>query len=108
VVVNVSSRWISPVRNRFPLNRSTAHISYDRQPRSNEKALDTVRKLTVRGYPTERGFDGLAVTMLEGVNDGTPFVVAPTPPSLASSDALNYERMILRVSGLYSGRFSSL
>jgi hypothetical protein len=107
-IVNVSDKWISPDRNEFERGALPVRVSNDRQPRCFQKALETIRNLSVRGYPTERGFDGLAVTMLQGINDGSPFAVAPIPPSLTSSDPLNYERMILRVSGLYSGRFASL
>lgn len=79
----------------------------DPQPQSWGKALGTMRKLAVRGYATERGFDAVGVTMLNGVNDGTPYLIPSVPPSLASNDPLAYESMIHRVSGLYDTRFQN-
>lgn len=49
----------------------------------------------------------MGVTMLHGVNDGTPYTIPPVPPSLPSNDPLSYQRMIHRVSGLYDTRFQN-
>ena len=45
--------------------------------------------------------------MLNGVNDGTTYVIPPVPPSLPASDPLGYEMMIHRISGLYDTRFQN-
>jgi len=107
VLVNTSDRFISSDRNKQHMASAGQVISRDTQPESLEKALGTARRLTVRGYATERGFDAVAVTMLHGGNDGTPFTIAPIPPGLPPNDPLNYERMIHRVSGLYDTRFQN-
>jgi hypothetical protein len=110
-LINVSPSFVSSDLNRRSLAAAPVTISNDPQPQSQLKALATVRRLPVRGYATQAGFDGLSVTMIDGVNDPTnykPFVIAPIPPSLAPNDPLNYERMILRAGGIYNTRFVAI
>lgn len=82
VLVNASPEFVSPDRNKHHLTNSNLVISHDTQPSSMDKALQTARKLRLRGHSTERGFDAAAVTMILGVNDGSPYAIAPIPPSL--------------------------
>jgi hypothetical protein len=105
VLINTSPMFLSSDRNKRAPSETGRVFSHDAQPTSYQKALETARRLTVRGFATEHGFDAIGVTMLSGVNDGTPYALAPSPPALVSSDPLNYERMIHRVSGLYDSRF---
>ena len=107
VLVNTSPQFVSSDRNKLHRSATNRVDSHDPQPQSWEKALGTARKLTVRGYATERGFDAVGVTMLNGINDGTPFIIPSAPPSLASNDPLAYESMIHRLSGLYDTRFQN-
>ncbi len=107
MLVNTANHFVSSDRNKRRRSGTNRVDSRDPQPMSSDKALATARRLTVRGYATERGFDAVGVTMLNGVNDGTPYLIAPTPPSLASNDPLTYENMIHRVSGLYDTRFQN-
>jgi hypothetical protein len=107
VLVNTTERFVSSDRNKRHRSRTNRVDSRDPQPQSWEKALGTARRLTVRGYATERGFDAVGVTMLNGANDGTPYIIPKAPPSLASNDPLCYENMIHRVSGLYDTRFQN-
>lgn len=106
-LVNVSPAFVSPDRNRHRLTTARTVTSADIQPESWRKALSAVRSLVVRGHATDRGYDAIGLTMLAATNDGSDVAVAPEPPSLASSDPLNYERMIRRVSGLYDTRFQN-
>jgi len=107
VLVNTSDRFVSSDQNKRHRSSTNRRDSRDPQPASCEKALGTARRLTVRGYATDRGFDAVGVTMLNGVNDGTPYEISPVPPSLPSNDPLSYENMIHRVSGLYDTRFQN-
>jgi hypothetical protein len=107
VLVNTSPQFVSSDRNKMHRSATNRVDSHDPQPRSWQKALATARKLAVRGYPNERGFDAVAVTMLNGINDGTPYLIPPAPPSLAANDSLAYEKMIHRLSGLYDTRFQN-
>ena len=107
VLVNTSPSFVSSDRNKLHRSATNRVDSHDPQPQSWEKALGTARKLGVRGYSNERGFDAVAVTMLDGINDGTPYVIPPSPPSLATNDSLSYEKMIHRLSGLYDTRFQN-
>ena len=106
-VVNTSPQFISSDRNKKRFRGTVRVVSRDNQPASWEKTLATIRRLVVRGHATERGYDALAVTMLSMVNDGSPVVVATTPPALPANDSLNYQRMIARISGLYDTRFQN-
>ena len=107
VLVNAAEHFISSDRNKRDRSATNRVDSHDPQPQSWGKALATARRLTVRGYATERGFDAVGVTMLSGVNDGTPYIVPPVPPSLPPNDPLSYEMMIHRLSGLYDTRFQN-
>jgi hypothetical protein len=106
-VVNVSDDFISPDLNRHSLRRRRPIVSHDPQPISWQRALATTRSLVIRGHAVDRGYDAVGVTMLDMVNDGSPVAMAASPPSLDGSDPLNYERMVMRVSGLYDTRFIS-
>lgn len=107
VLVNTAEQFVSSDRNKRHRSATNRVDSHDPQPQSWGKALGTARKLAVRGYATERGFDAVGVTMLSGVNDGTPYIIPAAPPSLVSNDPLCYENMIHRVSGLYDTRFQN-
>lgn len=107
VLVNTSDSFVSSDRNRHRLTDKPLEVTHDSQPDSLQKAVTTARRLTVRGYSSDRGFDAVGVTMVSGVNDGTPFTVAQSPPALAPNDPLNYYRMIQRLAGLYDTRFQN-
>lgn len=105
-IINCAPTFVSSDRNKVKKSAGIV-VSRDPQPESWSKALGTIRKLTVRGHATERGYDAIGVTMLDFGNDGSDVRVAPAPPSLPPDDSLNYERMIRRVSGIYDSRFQN-
>lgn len=106
-IINTSPAFVSADLNKRKLGRRPAVVSHDPQPMSADRAVATVRRLVLRGHPADRGYDALGVTMLELENDGSPVRLSSTPPALKSSDPLHYERMILRVAGLYDTRFQN-
>lgn len=105
-IINCAPTFISSDRNKAKRSKDIV-VSRDPQPESWNKALSTIRKLTVRGHATDRGYDAIGVTMLDLSNDGSDVSVAPIPPSLPPDDSLNYERMIRRLSGIYESRFQN-
>lgn len=107
VLVNASSEFVSPDKNKRHLKGVGVVVNQAPQPRSVEKIIQTVRKLPVRGHTDERGYDALGVTTIVARNDGSKFALAPVPPALPGNDPLNYERMILRMAGLYASRFKT-
>lgn len=107
VLVNTAEQFVSSDRNKRGRSTTNREDSHDPQPQSLVKALATARRLTVRGYATERGFDAVGVTMLNGSNDGSPYIIPAVPPSLPYNDPLSYEMMIHRLSGLYDTRFQN-
>lgn len=104
-MVNASAEFISPKRNQFSLEEKPAVWNVEKQPRSAEKSHHRVRTVKVRENVNDSGYDAKAILTIVARNDFTPITVAPIPPGLPSSDGLNYERMILRVAGLYDSRF---
>lgn len=105
-IINSAPAFVSSDRNKATKGKGFA-VSRDPQPDSWTKAVNTVRRLAVRGHATDRGYDAIGITMLDFANDGSDVVVAPGPPALAPDDSLNYERMIRRVSGIYDARFQN-
>ena len=107
-MVNASPEFISPKKNQFPIAERGPVISQEPQPRSALKSQERVRQVKVRTHTNEAGYDAKAVLTVLARNDFSPITLAPEPPALPSSDALHYERMILRVAGLYNGRFAAI
>jgi hypothetical protein len=104
-MVNASSEFISPKMNKFSLAERSPVVGREAQPNGVQHVQGRFRSLRVRGHVTERGYDAVGVVTVEMRNDGSPATLAPSPPALAPGDSLHYERMILRVAGLYDGRF---
>lgn len=104
-MVNASSDFVSPKMNKFSLAHNAPVVGHEMQPNGVLRTYERLRSLRVRGHATERGYDAVGVVTIVARNDGSPITLAPIPPSLPSSDGLHYERMVLRVAGLYSGRF---
>lgn len=106
-MVNAAPEFISPKNNKFSLKAQPPLVNREKQPSAALGAQKRIRTVRVRGLTTERGYDALGITTIEARNDGSQVTLAPVPPALASSDPLHYERMILRVAGIYDGRFQS-
>jgi hypothetical protein len=104
-MVNASPEFISPKRNQFSLRENPPVWNEEKQPQSVEKTHNRVRTIKVRENVNESGYDAKGILTIMARNDFSPITIAPVPPSLPSSDGLNYERMILRVAGLYDSRF---
>lgn len=106
-MVNASAEFISPKMNKFSLKEHEPIVGNETQPGGVNHVQARFRALRVRGHVTERGYDAVGVLTVVARNDGSPITLAPSPPALPQGDSLHYERMILRVAGLYDGRFIS-
>jgi hypothetical protein len=106
-MVNASAEFVSPKMNKFNVSERAPTIGYEAQPNGVSRILGRFRSLRVRGHVSERGYDAIGVLTIVARNDGSPVRIAPSPPALPPGDALHYERMILRIAGLYDGRFSA-
>jgi hypothetical protein len=104
-IVNCAPIFISTVRNKRVKTDAPFEITKHPLPESVNKIVETIRRLPIRGHATERGYDAIAITALNLINDGTDVSLAPSPPALASDDPLNYERMVRRIAGIYDTRF---
>jgi hypothetical protein len=107
-MVNAAPEFISPKRNLFALADRPPEVSREKQPHSAMKSQERIRQVKVREHINEPGYDAKAIITVLARNDFSPITIAPTPPSLPSTDSLHYERMILRVAGLYNGRFPAI
>lgn len=106
-MVNASAEFVSPKMNKFSLADHRPVVGVEPQPGGVNHVHGRFRALRVRGHVTERGYDAVGVTTIVARNDGSSITLAPSPPALPSGDSLHYERMILRVAGLYDGRFTT-
>lgn len=104
-IVNAAETFVSPKMNKRDLAVTESVVNKERQPKAAEGAQGRIRSVRVRGHTTERGFDAVGITTIIANNDGSEVTLAPIPPSLPASDGLHYERMILRIVGLYESRF---
>lgn len=104
-MVNASNEFISPKMNKFPLSPERVIVGREKQPSGLEHVQRRFRELRVRGHTTERGYDAVGVLTVSARNDGSAITLAPSPLALPPGDSQHYERMILRVAGLYDSRF---
>jgi hypothetical protein len=107
VMVNASPTFVSGDLNRRPLEEG-AVVSTEPQPKSLMRVLDKVAEIPRRSNIRETGFDGLGVVVIEGVNDGTPFVLRSDPPAPQPGDTFHYDSMILRMANEYDTSFSGI
>ena len=78
VMVNASPRFASSDQNKGDISAGL-FITEEPQPRSVERTLQKVSEIPRRSNVRETGFDGVAVVVIEGVNDGSPFELVTTP-----------------------------
>lgn len=107
-MVNAAPEFISPKRNKHNLEDTAPVVNTEDQPRQAILTQDKIKQIPVRGGVNDHGFDAVGIVTVLARNDSSPISLAEVPPSLGQEDPYNYERMILRVSGIYSSRFSSI
>lgn len=107
VVINGSSEFVSPDRNKGGFDSSNPEITVERQPNGAQVILDRVKKLRVRGHQTEHGFDAVGVLPLEMRNDGGEVSLPTIPGFPIAGENYYYDTMITRIVSLYEGRFQT-
>jgi hypothetical protein len=106
-MVNASPDFVSPKQNKFLVRERSPIVNYETQPAATLRAHDRIRMINVRRHTNEGGYDAKAILTVIAANDGKAVTLAPAPPALGNDDPLHYERMVLRVAGLYDGRFAA-
>jgi hypothetical protein len=107
VMVNVSSRYLSPDMNKQ--NRAAEPIwSAHNQPRDAQLAVDKARQLPKRSKIGEVGYDALAIVVVDCANDGSDVKLVSSPPAPQPGDIYHYASMIDRLAHIYATRFKDL
>ena len=107
VMVNASPRFASSDMNKGDISAGL-FITEEPQPRSVERTLQKVSEIPRRSNVRETGFDGVAVVVIEGVNDGSPFELVTYPPAPQIEDPFHYDGMISRMANEYDTTFSDI
>lgn len=106
VMVNTASEFVSPDMNKFTIDGTNTHVSFNVQPKCAQAVVEGLRELQRRSKRGDEGFDGIGVILLECANNGSPVkVTSPDPVLLPSNDDFDYSRFIHRLAQLYSNRF---
>lgn len=107
IMINAAPEFVSPDRNKKGFDAKLPEITTERQPNGAQVILNRVKKLRVRGHPTEHGFDAVGIFALDMRNDGGNVSVAAIPEFPGVGDNYHYETMIMRIASIYEGRFQS-
>ncbi len=106
VQVNASDQFASPIVNARRSEGVDPEINHHRQPNDLQRVLHKVAEIPRRGGAAGVGFDGIGITVLNLVNDGTSVDLIETPPAPNPNDAFHYSSMIVRMANEYDTRFS--
>jgi hypothetical protein len=104
-MVNAADRFVSPNRNKglSPPLVVTVH----RQPDAAEHSINVVKGLPRRSGTSGTGYDGLAIVVIDMINDGiTPVTLVTAPPAPQPGDIFNYDAMLTRVANEYDAAFA--
>lgn len=108
VMLNHATTFVSPDRNRHPLDTTPPVVNRHRQPAAAEAVDAKVRELPTRTRSGEEGYDALGIVVVDCANDGTPVTVVSTPPAPDPRDPLHYDQMLQRVAHQYDTRFAGI
>lgn len=90
VMVNAADTFVSPDRNRDVRPGESTIVTTHRQPAAAQRAVEAVKRLPRRSEASARGYDGLAIVVLDAPNDGTPIELVTAPPSPQSGEIFHY------------------
>ncbi|WP_201403329.1 hypothetical protein [Kaistia sp. 32K] len=106
-MVNIASQYLSPDLNKK--NRATdPEWSKHDQPRDAGLAIGKIRQLPRRSKTGDTGYDALAISVVDCVNDGSPVRLVTSSPAPQSGDIYHYQSMIDRLGHIYATRFKEL
>lgn len=106
-MVNAATDYLSPDLNKRN-RQSDPEWSTHKQPRDAQLAIDKIKQLPRRSKVGDTGYDALAISVIDMVNDGSPVSLIFGPPAPQSGDIYHYDTMISRLSGIYATRFKDL
>lgn len=105
-IINSSLEFVSPKNNPWSLrNKKKLRVNKHQQPKDTDRTIAKLRQIPRRSNVDERGFDALAIVVVEMRNDGSQVRLIIEEPALSPDDILHYDSMIRRVTQLYEARF---
>lgn len=104
-MINAAPTFVSSVLNPRMSYDQAQWTSTNPQPKAAIGAAKRIQDLPRRSGSTGVGYDGLAMVLIDMVNDGTPATLVSDPPAPKAGDALHYDAMIHRVANEYDARF---
>lgn len=108
-MVNAAKTFVSPDRNKSANPADRTDVTLHRQPEAAEKAIEVVRGLPRRSGTVGRGYDGLAIVVVDVVNDGrSPARLVTTAPAPERGDPFHYDAMITRIANEYDASFRAI
>jgi hypothetical protein len=107
VMINQAKDYVSPDLNRSKRAGVPEWSRHD-QPRDTDLVIDKVRQIPRRSKIGDGGYDALAISVIECVNDGRPVRLVNSPPAPQPGEIYHYASMIERLDHLYSTRFKEL
>ena len=105
VMVNAADTFVSPDRNRKLAPGEPPERTVHRQPAAAARVIEVVGRLPRRSEAAARGYDGLAIVVVDMTNDGGPVTLVDAPPAPAPGSLFHYGAMLRRVAGLYDATF---
>lgn len=106
VMINAATTFISPDMNKRP--GLPLEISHHRQPQDTERVVEKIKQLPRRSDRQGRGFDALAIVVVECRNDGSPVELVDGPPAPQADDQYRYATMITRLATEYDTTFHGI
>jgi hypothetical protein len=103
-MVNISERYLSPDLNKAN-PRQTLNWSVHNQPRDAGLAIEKIKQLPRRSKSGERGYDALAIVVVNCDNGGSEVRIHEGAPAPKPGEIYHYAAMIDRLSHLYTARF---
>ncbi len=108
VQVNSADTFVSPViNNRGPVG-GVWEVTQHRQPADTLRVIRKIEEIPRRSASSEVGFDGLAITVIDLRNDGSPVHIVTGPPAPPAGDTFNYDDMIVRMANEYDTTFARI
>lgn len=103
-IINTSSKFVSPLRNPFPIGALPEDITVHKNDAA-ERLARALTRLPIATSINPIGFDALGFTMISCVNDGSPITKDTT--SYVPRGA-GYSQFLSNLEQLYSTRFSHI
>jgi hypothetical protein len=106
VMINAAETFVSPDKNKQLGLRP--NVSQHRQPADTLRVVDKIKQLPRRSDRHGRGFDALAIVVVDCRNDGSPVLLVERPPAPQVDDQYRYATMITRLATEYDTTFQGI